>query len=502
MARVLEPDIIITDIKMPVMDGIELIKNIKNEGMDTRFLVLSSYNDFKYVKEAMKYGADEYLLKLQLEPDNLVKTLKILVNKLEKERKENKKREIIEKYYDVGIPLVREKFFKDLLFKEGIKNDEIELQKKFLNINLPEQNLICLVLHVEKNEAHQKYTDEKLSLLNDSIITILDGVVSKYGCGYAVKTETMEFTIIYSLKEIFDERSVYEHINLLANNIRQSMSTYTNTAVYIGVSNIHQGYDSIRLAYKQAVKAVNKASVYTNKSLLRFSELEVLSEDMNYKELLAELAELETHLNENDAEKADQILENIKKGIAQSKYISKEYLSRICSVIFFIVNSFAQKHNITFDAITNGQTPLLSEIEDFTTLNQYMDWINNLQKEVINELTENSSQKSIIVKAKRFIQSHFIEDISLNTVADHLSLSPGYLSILFKKETGQNFIDYLIELRMEKAKELLRTTELKIYEISKKVGYENIYYFSRIFSKVVGVSPKQYQNNFKNVQKK
>ena len=130
-----------------------------------------------------------------------------------------------------------------------------------------------------------------------------------------------------------------------------------------------------------------------------------------------------------------------------------------------------------------------------------MDWIDNLQKELIQLLRENTSQKSIIVKAKRYIKKKYAEDISLNTVAEYLNLSAGYLSILFKKETGQNFIDYLIQLRMEKAKELLRTTELKIYEVSKMVGYENIYYFSRIFSKMVGVSPKQYQTNYKNVQK-
>ena len=152
-------------------------------------------------------------------------------------------------------------------------------------------------------------------------------------------------------------------------------------------------------------------------------------------------------------------------------------------------------------SIIEGGAPLLSELEKSGTVSQYMDWIDNLQKELIQLLRENTSQKSIIVKAKRYIKKKYAEDISLNTVAEYLNLSAGYLSILFKKETGQNFIDYLIQLRMEKAKELLRTTELKIYEVSKMVGYENIYYFSRIFSKMVGVSPKQYQTNYKNVQK-
>jgi len=495
LARKYRPDIIITDIKMPVMDGIELIKTLKSEGFDTRFLVLSSYNDFKYVKEAMKHGADEYLLKLQLEPENLIGTLKALTEKLEEERKENEKRQIIEKYYDVGIPLVRENFLRDLLFNESLSMDEIELQKGFLNITLPEQNLICLVLHIEKDETLQQ--DKKSSL----IITILDGVVSRYGCGYSVNTGLMEYAIIYSLKEIYDERAVYEHITQLANNIRQSISTYINSAVYIGASNIHQGYPSLRLAYRQAVKAANKAFVYPNRSLIRYSELEILSEDVDYKQLLDELAELETHLNENDVDKTKNILENIKKYIAQSKDISREYLSRICSVIFFIVNSFAQKHNITLSSTMKGDTPVLPELERYGKVSQYMDWINNLQKELIHVLNENSSQKSIIVKAKRYIKNHYAENISLNTVAEYLNLSPGYLSILFKKETGQNFIDYLISVRMERAKELLRTTELKIYEVSKMVGYDNIYYFSRIFSKVVGVSPKQYQSNNKNVQK-
>ncbi|NLM75001.1 MAG: helix-turn-helix domain-containing protein, partial [Clostridiaceae bacterium] len=464
-----------------------------------RFLVLSSYNDFKYVKDAMKHGADEYLLKLQLEPDNLINALKSLTAKLEEARKENEKRQIIEKYYDVGIPLVRENFLKDLLFKDGMTKDEIELQKEFLDITLPEQNLICLVLHVEKDETPQK--EKKSSLINDSIIRILDGVVSKYGCGYAVNTQHMEYAIIYSLKEIYDERAVYEHITQLASNIRNSISTYINSVVYIGASNIHQDYASIKIAYRQAVKAANKAFVYPNRSLIRYSELELLSEDIDYKQLLNELAELETHLNENDVEKTQKILDNIKKYIAQSKEISKEYLSRICSVIFFIVNSFAQKHNIALSSIIEGGAPLLSELEKSGTVSQYMDWIDNLQKELIQLLRENTSQKSIIVKAKRYIKKKYAEDISLNTVAEYLNLSAGYLSILFKKETGQNFIDYLIQLRMEKAKELLRTTELKIYEVSKMVGYENIYYFSRIFSKVVGVSPKQYQTNYKNVQK-
>lgn len=501
MAKKLHPDIIITDIRMPVLDGIELIKAMKRENFDTRFLVLSSYDDFEYVKEAMQNGADEYLLKLQLEPDKMLKALNALTEKLNKEREEKEKRQIVEKYYDVSIPLVKEKFLKDLVFKEAINSDEIEQRKLFLNINLPSRNLLCYVIHVEKSKVHQQYSDERLYLLNDSIITILDGVVSKYGCGYTINTEPMEFTIIYSLKEIYDEKLVHEHISQLASNIRQSMNTYLNTTVYIGVSSIHHGYESIKQAYTQAVKAANKAFSNPDKSAVRFSEVDDLSGEMDFKLLLDELADLESQLNMGDAEKVDQTIQKIKKSIAKSGGLSKEYLKRIGSVLFFVVNSYANKHNIHFDCLMKNEENLLTEIDKFNSPGQYIQWLTSIQSDIFEWLKNINDQKTIIVKAQRYILENYQNNISLKDVAEHLSLSSGYLSILYKKETGQNFIDYLIHLRMEKAKELLKTTELKIYEVAKKVGYDNIYYFSRIFSRVVGISPKQYQSNSRKVQK-
>lgn len=502
MAGRLKPDIIITDIKMPVMDGIGLIKAMKEINSDTRFLVLSSYNDFSYVKEAMKYGADEYILKLQLEADSLLKALTTLTEKLDKDREEREKRQNIEKYYDVGVPLVKEKLLKDLIFKKACENQDLENQMAFLNINLPDKNLLCFVLHTERSNVHEQYKSEELYLLDDSIIMILDGVISKYGVGYALNTRPMEYTIIFSLKDIHGEKAVYEIITQLTNNIRKSVSTYMNMAVYIGVSNIHQGYHSIRLAYSQALKAANDAFAYPDKSVLRYSEIHPTTGEMDYKLLLDEFAELERKLAHWDFGEADRIIENIKQNIVKSRGLSKEYLIRICSVMFFIINSFLYKQNIFSESIAAYETNLHDKIQKFNTTSQFIEWIGSLQKEVIGILKSNHDERTIIVKAKRYIQEHYAEDISLTTVADYLNLSSGYLSILYKKETGENFIDYIIHFRVEKARELLRTTDLKIYEVAKKVGYENIYYFSRIFSKVVGVSPKQYQSNSHHVQKK
>ena len=124
------------------------------------------------------------------------------------------------------------------------------------------------------------------------------------------------------------------------------------------------------------------------------------------------------------------------------------------------------------------------------------------QQVVVNKIKGIDQKQQAILDAKKFIQSNYKNPISLTDVADFVGLSPTYFSELFKKEEDINFIDYLIEFRIKKAKHLLRYTDYKIYEVAREVGYENIYYFSRIFKRQTGLSPKQYRQNKSKKQKK
>lgn len=483
------PDIIITDIKMPIMSGIELIKAAKEHGLKAKFIVLSSYDDFELVKEAMKEGALDYLLKLQLEPEQLIKVLDHIKDDISIKDHKNKP-----KSYDYeDIDLLKDKFLKNLLYGEYGEH-EIQQYLKLYNIILPSKNLICLVLKVNNTNNIHKIED---NMFVKSITNIILEGIKNYGIGQVVYLEPECYSIICSITECDQQAQEYEVINRMTMSIQEFIRNSMNVSVSIGISRVYRGLKFVRQAYTEALEAIAKGESYIG-SIISYQDINQLNPDehTNQMDKMDEnLNQLALVLKSNNSERIEESFNLLIDNLAQISLFSNKQLIGTSHIFLFIINDFIDKFKLDPKDIWGEDGNDYYKITNNSRGFDYSKWVSKVKVSVLKALSEEEKYLSIIVKAKQYVAANIDSNISLGSASHYLGLSSGYFSRLFSKEMGQGFNEYVTNEKINLAKELMLSTNYKIYEIANRLGYENAYYFSRVFKKVEGISPKEYKNN-------
>ena len=492
MARELLPDIIITDIRMPVLDGIELIKSINNGGIDAKIIVLSSYGDFDYVKEAMRLGAEDYILKLEMEPEKLIGILERVVKKIKDERSHEQENKRLKEHYRANIPVLKEKFLKDLAFGKVTDDREIEESLRLLNSLLNEKNLICLSVVIENIDFLEGCSDKDMDILKSSITNTLEDMVLNWGTGHVFSVRESTFGIIISLNDSLINSDISSSISRLTKSIKELLKNLLNLSVSVGVSDICQHYSDIREAYIKANVSAEKSVAHfkhTNSEQPAGSETSMISTIPLEEDLIM----LENSFRMLDVVNIDKLFDTVRQKVVSLNGVSKKYLNGICHTVIFIINTFSQNNGIPAKDIWGQCVDPYKEIEGLRVQEDYIGWIGMLKDRISSLLNEDKDSRTIILKAKQYIKKNYVEEVTLETIAEHLGLSASYFSRLFSKETGECFTDYLTEIRIQAAKELLKNSNCKVYEVSGLVGYDNPHYFSRIFKKVTGVAPLEFK---------
>ncbi len=464
-ARRVLPDIIISDIKMPVVNGIELIKMIKKEELGIKFIMLSSYDEFEYVREALKLGAEDYILKLEMESETLLSTLESVKEKIEKEAYKRSNTDSQESLYKANISNLSKAFLQDCLNGIITNTEEIQDRIQMLGINLKPENLICIMIRVCSEDDAYKTN----KMIKTTTIDIIKKLISEYGCGEVIDID-QGILMALSLNQ-----SSEHYISRLTKNIEILLKNVVNLSVNIYKSYLFNDFKELSKAYSYVIAD----STSDNKKF-------------GYIPLEKELQELESAFRKYDIHSINQSFKNMYELLKPIDSLVYNRVDRICDTMIFIVNTFAKKNNINTDTIWEGTDPY-REVKQMRHIEDVLEWVNKLNNAVMLAIGNEDDSKRIIMKAKHYINKHYKDNPSLEDVAQYVSLSSSYFSRLFCKETGQTFISYVTSLKIDKAKELLKNTHYKVYEIAEMIGYENTHYFSRIFKKATGQSPYDYR---------
>ncbi|MDF2613110.1 MAG: response regulator [Clostridia bacterium] len=464
-AKIVMPDIIISDIKMPVVNGIELIKMIHKEGLGAKFIMLSSYDEFEYVREALKLGAEDYILKLEMEAETLLKTLESIKEKIEKETYKKNNRDSKVNLYKVNISNLSKVFLQDCLNGIITNSEEIQERIEMLEINLRPENLICIMIRVCDEDKSYKNN----AMIQATTLDIIKKLISEYGCGEVISMDKGILTIL-SLNQNSEQ-----YIFRLIKNIEQLLKNIVNLTVNIYKSYLFNDLGELYKAYSYVIAD----SVSDNKKF-------------GYIPLEKELQELESAFRKYDIHLIDQSFKKIYELIKPLDSLVYNRVDRICDTMIFIINTFAKKYKISVDTIWEDSDPY-REVKQMRSIKDALEWVSKLNSTILRIINNEDDSKRIIMKAKQYINKNYKDNPSLEDVSHYVSLSPSYFSRLFCKETGETFISYITNVRIDKAKELLRNTQYKVYEIAEMIGYENTHYFSRIFKKVTGQSPYDYR---------
>lgn len=487
IAESYRPDIVITDIRMPGISGLDVINTIKEFQRGALFIVITAYEKFDFAKEAIALGVIDYITK-PLSRSAVSAAVKNAIAIKDSERKRmDLELELKEKMAYI-LPALESGFIYSMLFSDD-HSDELSNYAKLLGIR-NSGGYIMTIEFGEKNGS-QELTNKIGSgiksskfypMLRDIIKEDSDGLI-----GPVMLNRVITYVPCENNSDEYDQRM--EAIRA-ANRIYDKINNLANVTFYIGIGKYYPSYNSAYKSYEESLRAIGYAAesnvVHINDIPLERSASSPFPEP-DEKMLLKKLStgEAETCLR-----LFEKIFEWVEKEYGKAPHKAVSSLTEMMVMMGRVYEEYCPGSKLNLNSMTEINDFL--SITDFCKLNSYMRCRIKLICEEINRARKNNFS-SVITNARNYIHDNYNKDITLELVSRHVNVSPNYFSKLFKDEIGCTFIDYLTTLRIEKAKELLGDNNCYNKEICYQIGYTDPNYFSRIFKRVMGITPTEYK---------
>ncbi|MGP7818100.1 response regulator transcription factor [Niallia sp. 01092] len=468
-------DILITDIKMPIMNGIELMKQALEHYPNLKVVMLSSYSDFEYVKEGLKLGAVDYLLKSALDPVELLDVLRRCISILEEERR----KEIEFHYYQQGAAYKERKYMeqaiKRIMVQEQCSSSSMDWEPKWLK-----QDYVCMYITLDRAEVlMEKHGYLHVQLLLEEFQEMF---YQKMDDGAAVLSGERSLFLLFPKRLQNWRRKLYR--------LKRSVETELGITISAGYAmeqgryGILKGLANSRMAcQRRFFEGVGGIYGWTENQAVAFSS-KMETEHADWQSFF------EIIRNGDPVSSAVEYAINHWKNLCNNpEQIKKE----ACDLLIQISELQADAKPLPpdqFDLLENAET--LDEIASL-----FKRILEEMETSFILRSPDNGNGGQLITKALAYMDSHYTENLTLQNVADKVHVSKNYFSILFKQQTGYNFIDYLIELRIREAKRLLTEEDGRIYDVAESLGFNGVNYFSRLFKKMTGLTPLEYRKKYK-----
>lgn len=500
-----KPDILITDIRMPFMDGLELSKLVKKELPDIKIIILSGYDEFEYAKEAIKIGVTEYLLK-PVSSSKLLDTLKEISTKilLEKEDKALKTQYLQE--MRENEELKKMKFFSDLVSGNMSVADAIDRGKAF------QMNLSAQVYEIILFKIQYPITQTGSSNFSVDIYETIENTVSKMDCIYSFQRGADGWAFLLTADETDEMEQREQHF---VETLEETVKNIPEIEYYGGIGASVSRLRELNQSFRDADKAFSSRFTHTMNQIISSKNLRmsVLEEDFDcnsFVELEQTHHVIEKFLNNGTLEEVNSFVDACFREIPEEHFRSIMMRQYVIMNIYVAVMSFCEKLYADSSSQIDGKTreendeDMKRAITTAESIDDIKTYIVHLLEQALETRNAASGRRysDIIETAKSQIEQTYMSgNISLNSVAASVGMSPSYFSSIFSREMGKTFVEYLTEIRMEKAKELLVCSAMKTSEIGYEIGYKDPHYFSYIFKKTIGCSPKEYRSRRKGEDK-
>lgn len=489
MIQKFKPDIVITDIRMPFMDGLTLSKLIKKEMPWIEIIILSGYEEFEYAKEGIRIGIANYLLK-PINGEDLLKEVDAIAVKIEEKRKEREIREKYAKEMEENFRKERKDLFQYLVTGSKSAAELFEIADK-LNIDLSSlwYNIV-LIKAQSMNHAYDEYSnslieiEDKLKNFDDEAhILVFDRNLE--GKAFLFKADSKdELEKIQNdyLSKIKDMMINYEHIHYFG-------------GIGIPVNRLRE----LPISFERASHAFAHRYLVKENLILNSEEMHqrvyLEKEEFNISNVdpkQIDRSKIREFLKFGEKEEAIYFVDEFFRDLSANAMKSNIFRQYITMDVYFCVVDFLEELQIQRDEIESFDinSGILQSQEST------VEYVVRIIKRALElrEKTASNRYGDIVDEVMRYIEKNYAdEELSLNLLASHVNFSPNHLSMIFSQQTGQTFIKYLTDFRMNKAKELLRCTGKRSSVISMEVGYKDPHYFSYLFKKTQGMTPTQYR---------
>lgn len=483
-----QPDIVITDIRMPNLSGLDLIKRITEEKVKVKFVVISGYRYFEYAQQALKYGVEDYLLK-PIDDEELNRILeKVCSEELGKQKELARINQMEKRLNNSKYILHRELI--DHMINQNTLTEISEINKDY-GVNLDQGFFRSLDLkvdrniHINRNEQQEKIILQKLIQVIEKAFTgkVIDLVLSTQ--------EYMEIMVLLNYTAENHDR-MNQYINHLLLQMKDYIGTFENYEITMGVSREAGDFNKINLLLEMSREAINYRIVEGIGKRIDYNS------DGSHTGLIAsDIIKMNSEQLENtvDTVKRDQVCYYIRQCFAnarQGQVMACEYYELARQIL----NVFCKKAGELYNEDMESQCSVWDEvIKNCISVPSLEEYLSSILTEYLDQLIikRKGMERKPILETLEYIKNNYSQKILLEDIAEKFGFNATYFSEMFKNETGKKFSVYLVEVRMEAAKKLLRDTRDTIYDIADQVGYKDSKFFSQQFTKTVGIKPTEYR---------
>ncbi len=496
LTKSLKPDVIITDVCMPIMDGLEYIKDLQADGCKSKIIILSGHDNFDFAQKAIKYGIFSYILK-PVDNKILINILLKIKKTIEFEKKNNREINQLKKVVKDNYIKLKEDFLFKLIKGNYEKEENLDDMLEYFDIGDINKLHGIMVVEIDNYSlAFKSLTEEKRQINKFMIVNICQKILQEYGSGYAFNGEREHTVVIFNFAYNKSEMEKYRLSLTIGERIKKKINDHLELTVSIGISRSNNGMDNLKNSYMEALEAVAYKSWIGKNSIIFFKDINAMeckTFEYPYEIEQAILA----GLKRNSIDCVQQAVDEYFDYILKYKNLPMQYIKKQVLALVFMIDRNMLKSGIETDAVFGEPFIPNKFISGYETINDLRDYLMSILKKINSFIREKKHNKfrMEISRALDYINLNCNKHIDLNVVAEYVHLSPYYLSRLFKEQTGMNFVDCLNKIRIEKAKELLENGKFKVFEVAERVGYKDNAYFGQMFKKHVGISPGSYKKN-------
>lgn len=495
-----QPDLLITDIKMPFMDGLTLARLAKKEIPGLKVVILSGYDDFNYAKQAIGIGVEDYLLK-PITKNALIERLSEIRSRYEHEKTQKEYYEKFQREMQAYEKNSSRDFFEALV---GGSMDMMEVYKRAeklgLDIVAEAYNVLIFTMNCDEDFSGQR--DEYSSWEAESL-ELLENFFAGHSSAMLFRSNIFSYGVLLKGQR----ETIEENTRVCVDEIRKILSRQDGRREwFLAVGQSVERLSQIQKSYHTASRAFSQRYLY-DENILYYDEMETMehpggqaeTEDNAYLQKVdvnaLNPAILQKFLSNGLQEETENFVKDYFYAIGQEPMESLVFRNYVILNVRFSVISFIKGLGCDTNEMESADTEEVLA-ESGKNMESAIAYAKKMISQAIEIRDQNSGNKnrSILKTAVDFIDSHYMdEEISLNTVANVANVSSNHFSALFSQNMGQTFIEYLTSLRMNKAKELLRCTGMRSSEIAGEIGYKDAHYFSYLFKKTQGMTPSDYR---------
>lgn len=485
----LRPDIVITDIKMPKVDGLLYIENSLKVSPDTYFIVVSGYQDFAYVQKSLKLGVCDYLLK-PIEDEDLKKAVDQLIEKISFNRKQRLYLEKLKEKVSYNEILYRNNLLTKLVNGTLKDIDLLDHDSAFLSA---QQYQICSIRFERTSVNSNSISENEFVRLTANMFEETVGEVVPCISFEAESGEQSFVSVLYGSQ-------LSENAVLGINNAIEAIDHKLNIGVYAGLGNVYTDFEMIKDSYAESQTAIMQKILFESKKIITFEDYSKLKNN-EYVLLENKKKLLESYLKEGDYKNVSHTIDSIFLDISSSRIVYSKVASVTLEIMFVINNTLKISRNYDYTDLNSKR------VDDFfrecVTLEDFHLIVSARAKQVCEYLSHNTKEtgKGIIEEILNRIEVEYYRNIKLIDLANEYYINPSYLSQLFLQQTQKNFKQYVSEARIKNAKNLLSNTEIPISKIAELVGYVDRNHFSKTFVLFTGISPAKYRTDHFSVER-